>query len=158
MENVIIAHGLEGYIDGTNKCPMKFLDQQSSINPLFTLWMHQDRMLLSWIYSSLTKNIMMQIVGHKTSYDSWTTLESLYASTNHACIMQLKLELYSSQKGSKKISEFLLHIKKIVDNLNAINETISEKDHVMYILGGLGSDYLSFVVSITSCVQPVKLE
>ena len=72
--------------------------------------------------------------------------------------MQMKLELHSSQKGSKKMSEFLLQIKKIVDSLNAINEPISEKDHVMYILGGLGTDYLSFVVSITSHSQPVKME
>ncbi|KAL5570866.1 hypothetical protein UlMin_020463 [Ulmus minor] len=100
----------------------------------------------------------MQIIGYNTSYDSWTALETLYASTNHARVMQLKLELYSSKKGFKKMSEFLLHIKKIADNLNAINETVSEKDHVMYILGGLGSDYLSFVVSITSRSHPVKLE
>ena len=53
--------------------------------------------------------------------------------------MQLKLEFYSSKKGSKKMSEFWLHIKKIVDSLNVINETVSKKNHVMYILGGIGS-------------------
>ena len=121
-------------------------------------WIGQDRMLLSWIYFTLTESIMMEIIGHKTSYASWKALETLYSSTNHARIMQLKLELHSSQKGSKKMSEFLLQIKKIVDSLNAINKLVSEKDHVMYILGGLGTDYLSFVVSITSRSQAVKLE
>ena len=100
----------------------------------------------------------MQIIGHKTSYASWKALETLYSSSNHARIMQLKLELHSSQIGSKKISEFLLQIKRIVDSLNVIDELVYEKDHVMYILGGLGTNYLSFVVSITSRTQPIRLE
>ena len=114
-------------------------------------------MLLSWIYSSLTETIMMQIIGHKTSYSSWKALETLHASTNHARIMQLQLELHYCQKGSKKMAKYLLHIKKIVDSLNAINEPVSEKDHVMYILSGLGNNYMPFVVSLTSRVQPVRL-
>ncbi|KAL5539626.1 hypothetical protein UlMin_042312 [Ulmus minor] len=40
MENVIIAHGLEGFIDGTNQCPPQFLIQEgsTSLNPFYTTW------------------------------------------------------------------------------------------------------------------------
>ena len=36
IENVIIAHGLEGSIDGTNQCPSQFLihEEKSTLNPL----------------------------------------------------------------------------------------------------------------------------
>ena len=84
---------------------------------------------------------MMQIIGHKMSFDTWKALETLYASTNHERIMQLQLKLHYAQKGSKKMADYLLRIKRTVDSLHAINELIQEKYHIMYILSGLGIDY-----------------
>ncbi|KAL5549165.1 hypothetical protein UlMin_004396 [Ulmus minor] len=45
MENVIIVHGLEGFIDGTNLCPSQFLNQENrtTLNPLYTAWQRQDK-------------------------------------------------------------------------------------------------------------------
>ena len=55
MENVIIAHGIEGFIDRTNQCPSQFLslEEKTTLNPLYTTWIRQDKMLLSWIYSTI---------------------------------------------------------------------------------------------------------
>ena len=48
------------------------------------------------------------------------------------------------------MSEYILKIKSIADNLIAIGETISPQDQVLYVLGGLGADYNSLVTSVTT--------
>lgn len=54
--------------------------------------------------------------------------------------------------------EYLLKIKKITNNLSAIREFVIEQDQILNILGGLGYEYNSFVVSITSSTDAPNLD
>ncbi|KAJ9678334.1 hypothetical protein PVL29_020488 [Vitis rotundifolia] len=60
MENVIFANGFEDHIEGLKICPPQKTSSRET-NPDFILWRRFDRMILSWIYSSLTPEIMGQI-------------------------------------------------------------------------------------------------
>ena len=62
MENVIYANGFEDHIEGLRPCPPKTIST-GEVNPDFLVWRRYDRMILSWIYSSLTPEVMGQIVG-----------------------------------------------------------------------------------------------
>ena len=61
------------------------------------------------------------------------------------------------KKDGLNMMEYLLKVKFVANNLVAIGESISEHDHVLYLLGGLVVDYNSFVVSITSRHEPLYL-
>ena len=74
MENVIYANGFEDHIEGLRPCPPKIIST-GEVNPDFLVWRRYDRMILSWIYSSLTPDVMGQIVGLRTSHEAWTTLQ-----------------------------------------------------------------------------------
>ena len=68
--NVIIANGLENFIDGTNPCPARYLDHQMLVeNPQFTQWQRTNRLVMSWLYASLTESVMAHIVSHNTAFD-----------------------------------------------------------------------------------------
>ena len=54
--------------------------------------------------------------------------------------------------------EYLLKIKKIVNNISTIEEFVTKEDQILYILGGLGHEYNSFVVSITSSTDALNLD
>ncbi|KAL6322818.1 hypothetical protein AAG906_020818 [Vitis piasezkii] len=54
--------------------------------------------------------------------------------------------------------EYLLKIKSIVDNLVAIGENITKQDRILYLLAGLGAEYNSFIISVTSGHEPLSLE
>lgn len=54
------------------------------------------------------------------------------------------------KKGSLKVADYLLRIKKLVDALTYFGSLVSEEDHITYILSGLGLDYNALVVSVTS--------
>ncbi|KAL5574968.1 hypothetical protein UlMin_016667 [Ulmus minor] len=129
IDNVVFANGFEDYIDGTSVCPEKELSP-GVINPAFIAWRRQDRTILSWIYSSLTP----------------------------ARIMQLRLELQSTKKGSMAMIDYIMKIKGAADNLAAIGEPVLEQDQVMNLLGGLGSDYNAVVTAINIRDDKISLE
>ena len=52
----------------------------------------------------------------------------------------------------------MLWIRNICDNLIVIGELVSKQYQIMVILGGLGPEYNSFVVTITSQAKPISIE
>ena len=45
--------------------------------------------------------------------------------------------------------EYILNMKAIIDNLGVVGEPVKERDHILQILGGLGSEYNSIVASLS---------
>ncbi|KAL5556870.1 hypothetical protein UlMin_039106 [Ulmus minor] len=140
MDNVIFANGFETFIEGISICPQRETSD-GLVNQDFVVWGRQDRMILSWIYSSLTPKIMAQIIGHTTSHSAWIALENIFSSSSRARVMQLRLELQTTKKGSMPMIDYLMKIKCASNSLAAIGELVSEQDQIMNLLGGLGADY-----------------
>ena len=114
-------------------------------------------MILSRLYSSLTPEIMGQIVGYQTSHEAWTSLEKIFSTSSKARVMQLRLEFQTTRKGTMSMMEYLLKVKTIADNLVAIGEPVLKKDQVLQILGGLGADYNPIVASITAREDDISI-
>jgi len=90
---------------------------------------------------------MAQIIGDTTSQSAWNALDKTFYSSSRARIMQLRLELQSTKKGSLSMIDYIIKVKGVVDSLAAIGEPVSEQDQVMNLLGGLGSDYNAVVTA-----------
>ena len=45
------------------------------------------------------------------------------------------------------MTEYLLKIKVVADNLIAIRENITKQDRILYLLARLGAEYNSFIIS-----------
>ena len=150
MENVIYANGLEDFVDGTAAAPPQHLPNSSALNPEFIQWRRKDRLILSWIYSSLSPELMSQIVGMTTTASAWAALQTFYSSSSNARILQLRLQLQTIKKGGMLMMDYTLKVKNLADQLAAIQEKVSDRDLVLYLLAGLGADFNSFIVSVTS--------
>jgi hypothetical protein len=154
---VIFANGFEDFIDGSSICPEKELSP-GVLNPTFIVWRRQNCTILSWIYSSLTPAIMAQIIGHNSSHCAWKALEKTFSSSSRARIMQLRLELQFTKKGSMTMIDYIMKVKAAADSLAAIGEPVSEQDQVMNLLGGLGSDYNAVVTAINIRDDKISIE
>ena len=128
------------------------------LNPTFIAWRRHDRTILSWIYSSLTPAIMARIIGHNSSHYAWNALEKTFSSSSRARIMQLRLELQSTKKGSLAMIDYIMKIKGAADSLAAIGEPVSEQDQVMNLLGGVGSNYNAVVIAINIRDDKIYIE
>jgi hypothetical protein len=69
---------------------------------------------------------MAQIIGHTTSQSAWNALEKTLSSSSRARIMQLRLELQSTKKGSLSMIDYIIKVKEVADSLVAIGEPVSE--------------------------------
>ncbi|RVW93124.1 Retrovirus-related Pol polyprotein from transposon RE1 [Vitis vinifera] len=155
MENVVYANGFEDYIEGTKSCrPRSYpLGSQSR----FCAMAPFDRMVLSWMYSTLNPDIMGQIVGFQTSHEAWMALHKIFSASSKARIMQLRLEFQTTKKGGDAMLDYILKMKTISDNLAAVGEPVKERDHILQLLGGLGPDYNSIVASLTAREDDLSL-
>ncbi|CAA0842052.1 Unknown protein [Striga hermonthica] len=97
------------------------------------------------------------MVGKNTSRDVWLSLESNFSSLSKARLMHHKLQLQTLKKGSSTMREFLGKVKACCDSLGVAGEPVSEQNHILYILAGLGSEYNPVVVAVTSRVEPYTL-
>ncbi|RVW33351.1 hypothetical protein CK203_085317 [Vitis vinifera] len=121
IENVIYANGFDEHIEGLKPCPHQMI-ATGEVNPDFLTWRRFDRMILSWIFSSLTLEIMGQIIGYQTSNTAWVALEKIFSTSSKARIMQLRLAFQTTRKGSLPIMEYILKMKTITYSLAAIGE------------------------------------
>ena len=98
MLNIIIANGLEEMIHGKIPASSRFLGDSENINPEYNIWQRQNRLVMCWIYSSLTEGVMAQIIGLDTASKIWTTLEKNFSAASKARIMQLRFQLQTTKK------------------------------------------------------------
>ena len=59
-------------------------------NPTFTTWFQKDQLLLSWLLSSLTKEVYPYIIGLTSSYNVWQALANTFGSIS----LNRQLQLY----------------------------------------------------------------
>ncbi|KAL6344223.1 hypothetical protein AAG906_035448 [Vitis piasezkii] len=75
---------------------------------------------MSWLYASLSEDIMAQIVGYSTTVEIWNALNHIYSVSSMARVTELRTKL-----------------KSICNSLAAIEEPVYEKDHLIYLFNGL---------------------
>ena len=103
-----------GYADGSIACPQKFIlapTMSSSgvteiLNPEYSVWYQQDKVILSSILSILSEAILAHVVGLKTSYDVWSTLEKMFSFQSKARIMQTRYQLATLKKGALSVADY----------------------------------------------------
>ena len=91
------GHDLYGYLDGTISIPPKEIDisdsttgiNQTLPNPLYHQWLRQDSLILATINSSLTKDVLTQVMSYTTSREVWLALENNFSSLSRAKVMQI---------------------------------------------------------------------
>lgn len=73
---IIKGHNLEGFILGTNLCPDETISVQvgaedggqteTKANPEYQKWKSMDQLLLGWLYTTMTAEIVMKVMELKT--------------------------------------------------------------------------------------------
>ncbi|MCH94884.1 retrovirus-related Pol polyprotein from transposon TNT 1-94, partial [Trifolium medium] len=152
VEPVIKAHKLHYHLVNPN-IPPKYLSIEdhnlNRVNPEFEAWEVKDHTLLSWIQSTMTKEMLTSVIGSKQAWQIWDKIHAYFQTHTNAKAMQLRSELRSTSLENGTISEFLLRIQVLIDSLYAIGEPISPKEHLDVILEGLPQEYESTISLIS---------
>ncbi|KAK9266662.1 hypothetical protein L1049_021637 [Liquidambar formosana] len=162
------GYNLLGYIDGSYPAPPRFrmtnasttsTESATSIpNPEFKLWDHQDQLILSWIISSLTEEVISHITSSSTSYEAWKILARTFAPSSRTRVMHLKDTLSQVKRDTSSIADYLQLIRSLTDSLAAIDRPVSDKDLVLATLRGVGTDYRDFATFVHTRAKPVSFD
>ena len=72
--------------------------------------------------------------------------------------MQIHYQLTTLKKGNSSIADYFHQFTSLVNTLVAIDQPLNEFEIVYFLLASLGSDYDSFVTSVTTSVDPFSVE
>lgn len=161
IETAIRGYGLQDFIDGTTSVPPKFIaDPEGKLitNPEFNTYQRQDNLLCAWLLSSISPNLLSQVIGCRTSNEVWMTMKQNFSSRSSARIMHHKRQLQCIKKENMTIREYLSKIKTLCDLLESAGHKVTESEHILTILNGLDNDYEAIVAVISSQETPPSLQ
>ncbi|KAF5481156.1 hypothetical protein F2P56_001832 [Juglans regia] len=158
LDSLVIGYDLQGFIDGSNPCPILGTNPTAKARVARSRWIRQDKLLLNGIFASVSKSIMPLIAASGTSREAWLKLTHLYANRSPTRVMLLKDTLTSLTRGSKSVTEYLQQIKTIADELALVDSPLTNDDLTLYILNGLGSDFRDIVGPTRTRETPLTFE
>ena len=110
-------------------------------NSTYELWMRQDHLLYLAIIRSNYPNIVPLIMGTKSSAEAWSCLKRTYVNVSRSRILNMKTTLARTNMGTMSISEYLITINHMVDELALISASLSEYEILLHVLNGLSPYY-----------------
>ena len=80
-------------------------------NPAYDKWYDQDQQVLSGLLSSMSEEILHDVVTVTTSKEAWDTLQRMFSSSTRARIVQIRVKLAMSKKRDQSAANYFLKIK-----------------------------------------------
>ncbi|KAL2470478.1 Uncharacterized protein Adt_38614 [Abeliophyllum distichum] len=118
---VVRGHGLEGYLLGTKVCPPQVLNSQvmtetgttveTCLNQEYSRWISVNQLLMGSLYSSMTSEIVIRVMGCSSSSELWKAINENYGILNRSRVTFLTSELQRIRKGSMSMDQYLSSIK-----------------------------------------------
>ena len=144
------GYDLAGYLDGTTIAPPQTvtLDDQPVVNPDYSKWRRQDRLIYSGLIGTLYPSIQSLVTNTKTSHEVWKSLSATYATPTRGHIQQLLLQLKHYTKGDKSIDDYMRELTSRFDQLALLGKPLDHGDKIEYIVDGLPEDYKTVVDQI----------
>lgn len=100
----------------------------SHLNNAYLSWHKQDQLLLGWLRSSLSEQILVEVVSSKNSKELWQMLQGSFSATSRARQSELHRRLQTITKEGLNCSDYLYRIREIADELAFIGSLVSEED------------------------------
>jgi len=111
------------------------------------LWKQFDQLVMSILFSSLTKETLSITIGLTTSRDVWNSLETTFSHKSKVRELQIKDELHLMKHGSHSISEYSQIFKAHCDQLSAMGRPVEDTNKVYWYLRGLGHKFSTFSIT-----------
>lgn len=134
--------------------PLQFVDDDArmagNVNPEYSQWLQKDQMLLSWLQSTLSTEILSRVLGCTHSHQLWDRLFGYFQKQTRARARQLRVELRALTVDNSSVQEYRLKVRNIVDSLASIGDPIPHSHHIDVVLEGLPAEFASVVSVIES--------
>jgi len=143
---------IEGAIDATSG-----KKGEPQPNPAYETWVTQDQQVLSYLFSSLSKEVFSQVSSATTASELWAVIQEHHASQSRARIISTRMALATASKGASSVAEYFGKMKGLADDMATAGKKLDDDDLATYILTGLNEDFENVVTSIATRVEPITI-
>lgn len=152
---------LEGHLTGVTKAPEAEIadkEGQMTSNPAFEEWEARDQQILSFLFGSISREVMTQVASSTTAAQAWKAIEAMFASQTRARAVNLRIALTTTKKGNMSASDYFAKMKGFANDMAAAGRPLDDNELVEYILTGLNGEFESLVSALIARVEPVSVE
>lgn len=107
--------------------------------------------------SSLSRDVLTQVVSVSTAAQLWTALEKMFSLKTRARAINTRIALSITKKGNMTVNEYFTKMKALGDEVAAAEKPLDEEDMVSYILAGLDTDFELVVSALAARVELVSV-
>jgi len=119
--------------------------------------MAKDLMVLNYLFSNMSKEILGQMNNEVTAAGAWAAIEKLFASQSRARVISTRMALAIASKGASSIAEYYGKMKGLADQMASAGRKLEDEKLVSFILTGLDADYDPVVTAVTAHVEPISV-
>ena len=154
---------LMGFLDGSNPAPAKLVaastaGTEPTLNPAYERWYDQDQQLLSGLLSSMTAEVLHDVVEATSSKEVWDSLQKKFASSTKARTVQIRVELATTKKRDLSAADFFRKITGLATELAAAGAPLRDEEVLAYLFAGLPAAYDPFVTAMTTKSEALSLD
>jgi hypothetical protein len=126
-------------------------------NPAYETWAAQDQHILSFLLSSLSKDILLQVTAQPTAAAAWREIECMFSSQTRARIVNTRIVLSTTKKGDMTMVGYFTKMRQLGDEMVAAGRRLDDDELIEYILAGLDYDYNPAVSAVLVRPEPISL-
>ncbi|MBA0813464.1 hypothetical protein Gohar_027311, partial [Gossypium harknessii] len=107
---VLVWYELRGFLEGTLLTPSRFVSSSDGIlalNPDVSLFVHQDKLLTSWLLSTISAHLLSCFTATETTCEVWSTVNRLFTAAIRANLLRIKHEIHFIKKGTLTVKEYI---------------------------------------------------
>ncbi|XP_048600004.1 uncharacterized protein LOC106352005 [Brassica napus] len=124
-------------------------------NPRFEEWTCTDQLVISWIYGTLTEEVLGTVHCLTTFHDVWFSLADNYNKSSIAREFELRRSLQLMSKKGKDFATYCREFRAICDKLSSIGKPVEESMKIFSFTNGLGREYDPIITVIQSSMTRV---
>lgn len=152
---------LEGYLTGAAKAPTLTVKETQADkevddpNPTYTEWAAIDQQVLGLLLTSMTRDIMSQVVSCPTTAESWSVIEAMYSSVTKACSIKTRIALATTTKGNLSTAESIGKMRSLANEMAHSGKPLDNDELISYIIAGLDEEYNPVVTALIGRIELV---
>jgi glutathionylspermidine synthase len=122
-------------------------------NPTFELWKVQELQVLSYLLTSVSHEVLVQIAVLPLVAELWKHIEISFSSRSRAWIINTRMALATTQKDLSTVAEYISKMKTLADEMASAGKKLDDEELSSYTLVGLDFEYNLIVSSIVARVE-----
>nr|CAC37623.1 copia-like polyprotein [Arabidopsis thaliana] len=159
FESLLSSQKLIGFVNGVVTPPAQTRlvvndDVTSEVpNPQYEDWFCTDQLVRSWLFGTLSEEVLGHVHNLTTSRQIWISLAENFNKSSIAREFSLRRNLQLLTKKDKSLSVYCRDFKIICDSLSSIGKPVEESMKIFGFLNGLGREYDPITTVIQSSLS-----